>query len=124
EFARANGRVLDDPRVRATVEDGRRALLLHDSDLDAITLEPLMPYTPAALPFYTREFYELARARLRDGGVLAQWIPVHAMPADVYAALVRTFFETFPDGSLWFFEQSTVLLGRKGAARPDAAAVR
>jgi hypothetical protein len=105
------------------VDDGRRALLLHAPDLDVITLEPLMPYTPAALPFYTREFYELARSRLRDGGVLAQWIPVHAMPVDLYASLVRTFLEVFPDGALWFFEQSSVLIGRVGTAKPDAATV-
>jgi spermidine synthase len=130
-FEHVNGRVLAtdahgaiaDDRVRVRVDDGRRALLMHAADLDVITLEPLMPYTPAALPFYTREFYELARSRLRDGGVLAQWIPVHAMPVELYAALVRTFLEVFPDGALWFFEQSSVLIGRVGTAKPDAATV-
>ena len=34
-----------------------------------------------------------------------------------------TFFEMFPDGSLWFFEQSTALIGARRAA-PDAATVR
>ncbi len=122
-FSGVNQKVLDDPRVRLRIADGRQALLLHAADLDVITLEPLMPYTPAALPFYTREFYELARDRVRDGGVVCQWVPVHAMPLDVYAALVRTFFETFPEGSLWFFEQSTVLVGHKGTLRPDDATV-
>ncbi len=117
-FDGVNRGVLEDPRVVRRVDDGRHALLLHEPDLDAITLEPLMPYTPAALPFYTREFYELARDRLRDGGVICQWVPVHAMRLDVYAALLRTFFETFPDGSLWFFEQSTVLFARKGSDAP------
>ena len=118
-FEAANRGVLEDARVRHRVDDGRHALLLHRADLDVITLEPLMPYTPAALPFYTREFYELARDRLREGGVLCQWVPVHAMRPDLYAALLRTFFETFPDGSLWFFEQSTVLVGRRGIAAPS-----
>jgi|GEM_PF-215193 len=130
-FENVNGRVIatdergrpSDDRVSVRIDDGRRALLLHAPDLDVITLEPLMPYTPAALPFYTREFYELARARLREGGVLAQWIPVHAMPVDLYAALVRTFLEVFPDGALWFFEQSSVLIGRVGTTKPDAATV-
>ena len=122
-FAANNRGVLADPRVVLRVEDGRNVLLHHAADLDVITLEPLMPYTPAALPFYTREFYELARDRLRDGGVLCQWIPIHAMPVDLYAALVRTFFEVFPDGSLWYFEQSSVLIGRRGAKRPTPEAV-
>jgi spermidine synthase len=123
-FEQANRGVLGDPRVVLRVEDGRQALAIHAPDLDLITLEPLMPYTPAALPFYTREFYELARARLREGGVLCQWVPIHAMPLDVYAALLATFFEVFPEGSLWFFEQSTVLLGRNGGEVPGAETVR
>jgi hypothetical protein len=118
-FKDANRGVLDDPRTHVLVDDGRDALLLHAPDLDVITLEPLMPYSPAGLPFYTREFYELARDRLRDGGVVCQWVPVHAMPVAMFAALLRTFFEVFPDGNLWFFEQSNVLVARKGAAGPS-----
>ncbi|MGE0193631.1 MAG: hypothetical protein AB7T63_16520 [Planctomycetota bacterium] len=113
-FAEVHRGVLDDPRVRVHRADGRQALLLADADLDVITLEPLMPYSPAGLPLYTKEVYELARDRLRDGGVLCQWVPVHAMPAPLYVAFVRTFFEVFPDGELWFFEQSTALVARKG----------
>lgn len=123
-FAASNRGVLSDPRTIVRVDDGREVLLLHRPDLDVITLEPLLPYTPAALPFYTRDFYRLARERLRDGGVLCQWVPVHAMPLDLYQALVATFFREFPDGSLWFFEQSTVLLGRKGTAAPGAPAIQ
>lgn len=124
DVLKTEGGRLVDARVRVAVDDGRRALARHAPDLDVITLEPLMPYTPAALPFYTREFYALARSRLRDGGVIAQWVPVHAMPLELYAALVGTFFDVFPDGSLWFFEQSTVLIGRVGEARPSPDAVR
>jgi spermidine synthase len=120
-FEGANRKVLSDPRVTLRHEDGRNALLLHERNLDVVTLEPLLPTTPAALPFYTREFYELAKSRLVDGGVICQWVPVHAMPLDVYASLLRTFFEAFPDGSLWFYEQSTVLLGRVGTAAPASA---
>jgi spermidine synthase len=123
-FRAVNRDVLEDPRVRVRVADGRHALALHARDLDVVTLEPLMPYTPAALPFYTREFYALAKDRLREGGVLCQWIPVHAMPLDLYQALATTFFEAFPDSTLWFFEQSTVLVGRKGTARPTVETMR
>jgi len=123
-FVEANRDVLDDERVEVVPDDGRNALLLHEPDLDLITLEPLMPYAPAGYPFYTREFYELAKARLREGGVLCQWIPVHAMPPGLYAAFLRAFYEVFPDGSLWFFEQSTALIGRKGTTEPSPELVR
>jgi spermidine synthase len=122
-FKDVHGGVLEDPRTEVRVTDGREALLLHEADLDVITLEPLMPYSPAGLPFYTREFYELAHDRLREGGVLCQWVPVHAMRVGLYEALLRAFFEVFPDGTLWFFEQSTALIGRKGAQAPGRAEI-
>jgi spermidine synthase len=110
-FEVAHRGVLADPRVSVLVDDGRGALALHEGGLGVITLEPLMPYSPAGLPFYTEEFYRLARSRLAPGGVLCQWVPVHAMPAGLYAAFLATFFRVFPDGEVWFFEQSTALLG-------------
>ena len=117
-FREANRNVLNDPRVVPIVDDGRNALRTHAPDLDVITLEPLMPYSPAGQPLYAREFYELAKSRLREGGVLCQWVPVHAMPAELYAAYLKTFFEVFPDGDLWYFEQSTALIGRHGGREP------
>ncbi|MFM8385631.1 MAG: hypothetical protein ACKOCB_02245 [Planctomycetia bacterium] len=118
-FEEVHGGVLRDARTTLHVADGREVLALHAGDLDLITLEPLMPYSPAGLPFYTRDFYALARERLREGGVLCQWVPVHAMRVGLYEALLRAFLEVFPEGSIWFFEQSTALVGRKGTQAPS-----
>lgn len=122
-FEEVHGGVLRDPRTRLHVADGRDVLALHAPDLDLVTLEPLMPYSPAGLPFYTRDFYALARERLREGGVLCQWVPVHAMRVGLYEALLRAFLAEFPDASIWFFEQSTALVGRKGGSAPSRAEV-
>ncbi|NRA95375.1 MAG: fused MFS/spermidine synthase [Planctomycetes bacterium] len=120
--------------LQTVVEDGRLDLLCAEAPFDVITLEPLMPYTLNAVPFYTEEFYRLAKDRLSTGGVLCQWIPVHAIPLDDYKSLVRTFLEVFPGGHLFFFEQSSLLVARRGggpvswetlaerAARPGIAA--
>lgn len=116
-FRDVNHAVLDGReglRVERVVEDGRFDLLCATDPYDVITLEPLMPYTLGAVSFYTREFYELARDRLAEGGVLCQWIPVHAIPIDDYRSLVKTFVDVFPDGHLYFFEQSSLLVARRG----------
>ncbi|MAG57257.1 MAG: hypothetical protein CMJ83_13270 [Planctomycetes bacterium] len=101
--------------LETVVEDGRFDLLTAARDYDVITLEPLMPYTMGAVGFYTREFYELAREHLKPGGVLCQWIPVHAIPIADYRSLVRTFLDVFEDGDLFFFEQSSLLVARRDA---------
>jgi len=100
--------------LQQVVEDGRLDLMCADAPYDVITLEPLMPYTLGAAPFYTEEFYRLARERLSEGGVLCQWVPVHAIPVGDYKSLVRTFLDVFPEGHLFFFEQSSLLVARRG----------
>ena len=124
-FREVHRGVLDDPRTTLLRADGRHALLGHSADLDVITLEPLMPYSPQGLPLYTQELYELARDRVREGGVVCQWVPIHGMPASLYAAFVRTFFHVFPEGSLWFFEETSALIARKGdGPTPEAFQAR
>ena len=49
---------------------------------------------------YTREFYELARSRLRPGGFVSQWLPANQLPGEVTLSLVKAFIEVFPESVL------------------------
>lgn len=100
-----------DARVRCVVEDGRRHLTKVGASYDLLLFEPLLPDTPAAFPFYTREFYRAARRRLAEGGVLAQWIPVHATAPRSFRALVATFAGSFPHRAAFLSGKSLILLG-------------
>ncbi len=95
------------------IDDGRNFLLRAKRKWDIITLEPLMPYTPGAVNLYTKDFYELCRERLAEGGVMCQWIPIHAMSSDDYKMLLRSFVEVFPETSLWFVEGTSLVIGTK-----------
>jgi spermidine synthase len=116
-FAAVNRGVLDRagrpgrPEVRVFVEDARRFVLARREEWDVITLEPLLPYTPGAVHLYTREFYELCRARLAPGGALCQWFPIHAMASEDFRALAASFVEVFPESSLWYVEETAALVG-------------
>lgn len=109
-----------DDRVAVAIDDGRRFLHETAQRFDVITLEPLLPVTPVAVHFYTKEFYELAKSRLHPGGILCQWIPTAAVYSQAYRALLATFFEAFPEGGLWALGEVTVLLGG-GPAPQDMA---
>jgi spermidine synthase len=50
---------------------------------------------------YSREYYELVKAHLNPGGVVAQWLPIYdSDPATVKSELA-TFFDVFPTGTVW-----------------------
>ncbi len=104
--------------------DGRALLAASASSYDVITLEPLPPDTPAAVHFYTREFYRLCAARLADGGAVCQWIPMHSTAPPSFRVLVCTFAREFPSAWLFVFDLCVLLVGQTSAdARLDAARV-
>lgn len=114
EFDSVNASVLDDPRVDLVIGDGRHDLRYGDGSFDVITLEPLMPYTPGAASLYTRDFYELGRTRLAEGGWFCQWIPIHGIRTDHFRMLTRSFLDAFPNSLVFLYETSVALIGTTG----------
>jgi spermidine synthase len=121
-----NRKVLDDPRVHVTVEDGRNFLLKSLRKYDVIELELPSLHTDGVAFLYTREFYEIARARLTEGGVISQWIDATQTRRRPSYRLVASMREVFPEVSVWsnrfFWWVLGVNGGRPGA--PDYERVR
>jgi spermidine synthase len=64
------------PRGRMVANDGRNFLKLTRERYDIITVDPPPPVDAAGVnSLYCRDFVELARTRLKPGGLLAHWIP-------------------------------------------------
>jgi len=120
-FSEANDRVLEDPRVRVIVNDGRTQLLVSRKQYDVIALEPPPPYDDGVANLYSREFYELCRSRLRPGGMVSQWIPYHCATLEQIRSMLETVRSVFPDATLWelFDGREYCVVGRReGAAIP------
>jgi hypothetical protein len=65
-----------------------------------------------AVHLYTLDFYRLCRARLRPGGVVAQWLPLHGQSLGSARVAARTFLAAFPHAQLWLPSvRDAVLLG-------------
>lgn len=113
---RSNEGVLDDERVHPTVMDGRAWLRRVERRYDVITLEPMPPTFAGVNALYSREFYELAAARLADGGIIAQWLPVHLVDSFLSPSIAATFMDVFPNAGLWIDPPSGtgILLARAG----------
>ena len=59
---------------------------------------------------YSREFYALARTRLRPTGFISQWLPAYQVPAEAALAMVRAFVEVFPQAVLLSGAEADLLL--------------
>ncbi len=110
------GEVLDDPRVAAYIDDGRQRLRMAAPETyDLITLEPPPIAFAGVSSLYSREFYELARSRLKPGGYLTQWLPIYQASPYEQRAAVRSFQEAFPRAVLLSGAgEELILLGEAG----------
>lgn len=107
---RGNYDVSRDARVDIRLRDGRRELLQSAQRYDLITLEPPPPSASGVVNLYSREFYQLAAARLQQHGIVAQWLPLPTQNRDDTRSLVRSFLDVFPHASLWTTELHEMLL--------------
>jgi len=92
---------LDDPRVRAHVEDGRFFLLTTEQRFDLITAEPPPPKNAGIGNLYSLEYFHLLHDRLTEGGVATYWLPAYQMSSREARAISAAFCDAFPDCSLW-----------------------
>jgi len=100
-FAESNRNVLSDPRVRLVVHDGRNYILTSDEEFDVIRMDPPELHTAGVVNLYTKEFLELARDHLAEGGIFSVWINNVMTPEDDIRMLLRTLRSVFPYVSLW-----------------------
>lgn len=115
-FLRVNHGVWTDPRVSIHEADGRQFMTRGGAGYGAITLEPPPPRAAGAASLYTVELYRRARASLRPGGIVAQWLPLHGMTETEILMLARSFLAVFPDSALFLLNPNeAALLGSPGS---------
>jgi spermidine synthase len=98
-FRNVNYDVLNAPNVHLRVDDGRNFLLLNRRKYDVITADIIQPGHAGAGGVYSVEYFRLARAALKDGGIMLQWIGHRETTP--YKLIMRTFLDVFPDATLW-----------------------
>lgn len=98
-FRNINFDLLARPNVRLHVDDGRNFLLMNRKKYDVIAADIILPRHAGAGSLYSREYFELVRRSLADGGLVMQWNGVDSTTE--YKLLLRTFLSVFPHTTLW-----------------------
>jgi spermidine synthase len=95
-FEHVNNHPLNDPRLRLIIDDARTYLRVAPARYDIIVSEPSHPWVPGVANLFTREFFQLGRERLKDDGILVQWLQIYQLSTDSLRSVIATFHETFP----------------------------
>jgi spermidine synthase len=127
-FAEENYSVVNDPRVEIIFDDARHYIATTSETFDVITSDPIHPWVRGAASLYSTEYFELVKQRLNPGGVVAQWVPLYETSAETVKSEMGTFFQAFPDGTVWNSDISgdgydVVMLGRIGPTTIDVGAL-
>jgi spermidine synthase len=86
--------VLANPKGRIVIDDGRRFLCRTREKFDLIIIDPPPPVEAAGSSLlYSRDFYEVAKQRLRPGGILQAWYP--EARDRTFQAVLRSVCESF-----------------------------
>jgi len=110
-FAGANGNVLQFPRVAVYLNDGRHHLLMQPpASYDLITLEPPPIGYAGVASLYSKEFYALARSRLKPKGFVSQWLPSYQVPAETTLSMIKAFVDVFPQSVLLSGAEADLIL--------------
>ena len=100
-FAPQNNSVLHDPRTRMVYDDARHFIFTTSEKFDVVTTDPIHPWVKGTSTLYSKEYYELVKAHLNPGGVVAQWLPIYDSDAATVKSELATFFEVFPNATIW-----------------------
>lgn len=100
-FLRVNHNILASPNFSLTVNDGRNVLLTTRKRYDVISVDLLFPQSAGAGSLYTEEFYKLCKRRLKDRGIMVEWVSPHLVSCAHLRIILRTLRRVFPHTALW-----------------------
>ena len=127
-FGAENYGVAYDSRTRIIFDDARHYIFTTHDKFDIITSDPIHPWVKGSATLYTKEYFELVKSHLNPGGIVTQWVPLYESDSAVVKSEIATFFEVFPDGTIWSNDENgkgydVVLLGQVEETKIDLDAI-
>jgi len=95
-FEEYNHNALADPRVKMILADARNYLYLTDNEYDVVYSYPSNPWVSGNASLFTKEYYELVKSRLKDKGLMIQWVQYYNFWPEDLKIILKTFQEVFP----------------------------
>lgn len=90
-------KLVSSPLAKIVIDDGRRFLDGSTESYDVIVVDPPPPPQAAGSSLlYSREFYEVIKKHLRQGGILQIWYPADEGDAATAVSITKAITQSFP----------------------------
>ena len=126
-FEAVNNRPLRDPRLRVITDDGRNYLMATARHYDVIINEPSNPWITGVSNLFTEDYFRIAKARLKPGGLFCSWAQMYELGPrrvkSIYRAFLRVFRYVYVF-SATTLSSDTFLLGSDKPLRVDIQRLR
>ena len=92
-----------DEEVTMIFMDAKNYLHLTDSNYDVVINDSIHPRDFAEnASLYAKEYFESAKGRLNENGIIMSWLPMYHMPGSAFKSIVGTLMEVFPYVTIWY----------------------
>lgn len=108
-FKHVNHRVAEEKwpsNFQLYFDDGRNWLLTHQKHYDVVSRDAHLAKPSQDL--FSREFLELAKQRLKPGGIFCGFVPPESTEA--VKQMLAAFHDVFPNGSVWYVSPIALLV--------------
>jgi len=119
QFAEWSFDALKNPKVKVVINDGANYVKAVTRQYDIISSDPIHPFIAGNGILYSVDHWQKCKDRLKEGGVLAQWLPLYQLSPTDFATIVGSFRDVFTNATMWFCGIDTVLIGVRGEFRID-----
>ncbi|HEY5648744.1 MAG TPA: fused MFS/spermidine synthase, partial [Nitrospiria bacterium] len=110
-FTEQNNKVYEHPRFNLIMNDARDHLHTTSRLYDVISTDATNLQYKQNGNLYTKEYFELMKARLNKGGIACAWIPMDPVSREEFTILLRSFMEVFPYSSFWYMDHTRTNFG-------------
>ncbi len=102
--------VQNDPRLHIHTADALRMMERSREKWDLIISEPSNPWVNGVDTLFTREFYQIAKRRLSEGGKLLQWIHIYEANELMIGMIMNTIRQEFPFCRVFMSQANDLLI--------------
>lgn len=119
-FAEFNRDLGNHPKCQIHVEDAKSFLTLTRKKYDVIASEPSNIWMTGVAGVFTKEYYQILKSRLAEGGLVSQWFHDYNTTDKAVEIIIATFTSEFPYASMWSTLGGDLLL--VGSTQPMTSA--